>query len=95
MSYQWQGQDLVLQLWVQTRASATEWAGTQDDALKLRVTAAPLENKANQAIIKFLAKCFAVPKSRVELLGGEHHRRKRVLIRQPKQLPHFIQAPDA
>jgi len=82
-----------VQLWVQTRASSNEWAGTQDDAFKLRVTAAPVENKANEAIIKFLAKCFGVPKTRVELLSGEHNRRKRVIIREPKQLPDFIQAP--
>jgi len=94
MSYQWQGDDLVLQLWVQARASATEWAGQQDDAFKLRVTAPALENKANQAIIKFVAKSFAVPKSQVAVIGGEHHRRKRVLVRAPKQLPSFIQRPS-
>ena len=83
----------MLKLWVQTRASATEWAGNHEDAFKLRVTAAAVENKANQAIIKFLAKCFAVPKSRVELVSGEHNRSKRVLIHAPQKLPHFIQGP--
>lgn len=94
MSYQWQGRDLVLQLWVQSRASSTEWAGTQEQAFKLRVAAPAIENKANQAIIKFLSKCFGVPKARVELVAGEHNRRKRVVIRDPKQLPDFIQGPS-
>jgi hypothetical protein len=93
MCYQWQQQDLLLHLWVQTRASKTEWAGEYEQQLKLRTTAPAVENKANQAIIKFLAKCFAVPKAQIELQSGEHNRRKRVLIKRPKQLPDFILPP--
>lgn len=50
------------------------------DALKVRVTCAPVDGQANKAIIEMLAKAFKVPKSKVRILFGETCRTKRVEI---------------
>jgi len=49
--------------------------------LKIAVHAPPLEGRANQALIAFLAETFSVPKSAVELVSGELSRSKVFLLR--------------
>ncbi len=49
--------------------------------LKIAVQAPPLEGRANQALIAFLANCFSIPKSRVQLVSGELSRTKVFLLR--------------
>ena len=56
--------------------------GEGDQAqLKIAVQAPPIEGRANQALIAFLAKTFGVPKSSVELVTGELSRSKVFLLR--------------
>lgn len=92
--YRWEGDDLVLNLKVQPRASADsleEPAGDQaGDELRVRITAPPVDGKANAHLGRFLANCFGVPPSRVEVISGAQGRHKRVRIRQPKRLPTFL-----
>lgn len=71
----------VIELFVQPRAARTELAGRQDDALRLRVTAPPVDGAANAEVLAFLAKQLRVPKSRLELVSGQTGRWKRVLVR--------------
>lgn len=49
--------------------------------LKIAVQAPPIEGRANEALIAFLAKTFEVPKSAVELISGELSRNKVFLLR--------------
>ena len=49
--------------------------------LKIAVQAPPIEGRANEALIVFLAKFFDLPKSAIELLGGELNRSKVFLLR--------------
>ena len=49
--------------------------------LKIAVQAPPLEGRANQALIAFLAETFAVPKNAIELISGELSRSKVFLLR--------------
>jgi uncharacterized protein (TIGR00251 family) len=49
--------------------------------LKIAVQAPPLEGRANQALIVFLADAFSVPKNAVELIAGESSRSKVFLLR--------------
>lgn len=86
----WDGDDLILQVRVQPRASRDECSGVQGQHLKIRLTAPPVDGKANTGLIAFLAKRFKVPKSQVQLLSGETSREKRLRIRKPAQLPDFI-----
>jgi len=90
--YRWQGDTLILSVRVQPKASRDEIVGPCDDAqggqhLKIRITAPPVDGKANVHLIKFLAKTFAVPKSRVQVVSGETGRNKRIHIIAPRKLP--------
>ena len=51
-------------------------AGELGDALKLSLTAPPVEGKANQACIEFVAELLSVPKSSVSIAAGESSRQK-------------------
>ena len=66
---------------VQPRASKDEIAGVMDGALKVRLCAPPLENRANEALVEFLAGLLKTPKSAVRIQSGERGRNKRVEIR--------------
>ena len=70
-----------------TQCKEDEWIGEYCENFKVRITAAlPIEYKANKHLLKFLAKSFAVPASRVILLKGESQRMKRAKIMNPHQL---------
>lgn len=51
-----------------------------DQTVKIRLTAPPVEGKANEALIEFLAKVLQVPTSRIEIIAGEASRDKLVTI---------------
>ena len=65
---------------VQPRARKNAIAGVLGDALKLAVTAPPVEGKANQAVIEFFAEFFAIPRSSVSIASGETSRNKVVRV---------------
>lgn len=90
--YRWDGDDLILELYIQPNAKKDEWVGEYNGRLKVRITAPPIDNKANKYLLKFLAKTFAVSASRVTLLKGESQRNKRMKIVAPVTLPGFISA---
>lgn len=71
---------VVLNLRIVPRASKNEVAGTMGDTLKIRLQAPPVEGKANEALIRFLAEKLAVPARGVALLAGSTSRQKRVLV---------------
>lgn len=85
--FQWQGEDLVLVVRVQPRASRDEIVGPHGDSLKVRITAPPVDGKANAHLIKYLAKAFGVARSCVELIAGETGREKRLRIKSPGKVP--------
>jgi uncharacterized protein (TIGR00251 family) len=57
-------------------AKKTEVSGLFDDALKIRLQAQPIDGKANEALVRYLAKLLDVPKSAVFLTHGHTGRRK-------------------
>lgn len=63
---------------VQPRARRDEIAGVMDGALKVRLCAPALENRANEALVEFLAAVLKRPKSAVRIRSGEQSRNKRV-----------------
>lgn len=98
--YRWQGDALILSVRVQPKASRDELVGPCDDgqggeSLKIRITAPPVDGKANAHLIKFLARAFAVAKSRVSVVAGETGRSKRVQIVSPTKLPLTITSPSS
>ena len=62
------------------RASRNEIVGVHGDALKVRLTAPPVEGRANEALIAFLAKRLGVRKSQVEIVAGATSRRKMIRV---------------
>jgi len=72
---------VVLAVRVQPRASKTEIAGVIGGALKVRLQAPALEDRANEALCEFLAHLLKTPKSAVRILSGHRSRSKRVEIR--------------
>ncbi|SDU30344.1 hypothetical protein SAMN05216296_2956 [Pseudomonas pohangensis] len=88
MSYfHWDGGDLILDCHLQPKASKDEFAGLHGQRLKIRLTAPPVEGKANAHLLAFLGKAFGVAKSQVQLISGELNRQKRVRILSPQKLP--------
>jgi uncharacterized protein (TIGR00251 family) len=67
-------------VYVQPRASRTEVAGMHGDALKIRVTAPPVDNAANTALIDFIAAKLGIAKSSIRIAAGATGRRKVVEI---------------
>jgi uncharacterized protein (TIGR00251 family) len=65
---------------VQPRASNNETAGVHGDALKIRLTAAPVDGAANAGLIQFLSDIFAVSRKSVRIVSGESSRSKIVEI---------------
>ncbi|GAB4345847.1 MAG: hypothetical protein Kow006_03540 [Gammaproteobacteria bacterium] len=55
--------------------------------LRVRITAPPVEGKANRHLCAFVAKQCGVAKGQVEILAGETSRYKRLRIRAPSRLP--------
>ncbi len=71
---------LLLSLYVQPRSSRNEFAGLHDTALKLHLTAPPVDGKANKAVVAFLAKTLKIPKSAIVVQSGLKNRRKLVAL---------------
>jgi len=65
-----------LSIRVQPRASRTEIAGIHGDALRVRLTAPPVDGAANDALIRFLADAFQIPVRAVTIVAGTSSRSK-------------------
>lgn len=52
----------------------------EDEFIKVKVTAQPIENKANKALIEFLSKKFKVPKTSIEIVKGDTSKEKTLLF---------------
>lgn len=65
---------------VQPNAKKTEVMGVFDDALKIRLQAQPIDGKANDALIAFLAKRLSVPRKALTITHGLASRRKVIAL---------------
>ncbi|MBX6393820.1 MAG: YggU family protein [Burkholderiales bacterium] len=72
---------------VQPGAKKSEVAGLHGERLKIRVAAPPLEGRANEALIAFLAEKLALPRARVRVAKGGQARTKLVEIDDPNADP--------
>lgn len=78
--YRREGESIVLVLHVQPGAKRTEVSGLHGEALKIRLAAPPIEGRANEALLKYIAETFDVPQREVELLRGGQSRHKMVKV---------------
>ena len=67
---------VTLTLHIQPGARKTEVAGRHGEALKIRLAAPPVDGKANEALLRFVAETLGLPKSAVSLKSGQTSRRK-------------------
>jgi uncharacterized protein len=72
---------LFFRVKVQPRASKDEIAGEMGGALKVRLRAPALEDRANEALVEFLAQLLNIPRSAVRILSGERSRIKHIELR--------------
>lgn len=91
--YRWEGEDLLLAIHLQPGSAHDALAGTHGERLKIKIATAPVEGRANDRLIDYLARLFNVPRRQVELLSGQASRSKRVRIHRPRRLPDEIEAP--
>jgi uncharacterized protein len=72
---------VVVAVRVQPRASRNDVAGEMNGALKVRLQAPAVENRANEALCEYLAELLKTPKSAVRILSGDRSRTKLLEIR--------------
>ncbi len=73
---------LTFDIQVTPRAKRAGIAGQQDELLKVKVTAVPVEGAANDAVISLLAKELGLKKAHIGILAGQTSRRKTILIKE-------------
>jgi uncharacterized protein (TIGR00251 family) len=72
---------ITFKIFVQPRSAKNAIVGLHGEAIKLKLTAPPVDNAANSMCVKFLAKSLGVSKSQVEIIAGHTSRTKQVLLR--------------
>ncbi len=88
--YRRSGDVITLTLHIQPGAKRTDVAGLHGDALKIRLAAPPIEGRANEALLKFIAGSFGVPVRQVELKQGGQSRHKVVAVTGSKVEPESL-----
>lgn len=71
---------VIINIFVQPRASKNEIVGIQGEELKVRLTSPPVEGAANKSCREFFAKQLGIAKGQVELVAGDKSRHKRLLL---------------
>jgi len=72
---------LLITVYVQPRAAKNAVVGLHGGALKLRLTAPPVDGAANKMCLQFLAKKLNIPKSALQIENGQTSRTKTILCR--------------
>ncbi|MEF1256261.1 MULTISPECIES: DUF167 family protein YggU [unclassified Vibrio] len=86
------GEDLILRLYIQPKASRDKIVGQHGEEIKVAITAPPVDGKANAHLSKYLAKQFKVAKGLITIEKGELGRHKQVRVSSPIQIPNEVQA---
>lgn len=73
-------QGVTIRVYVAPRSSASRVVGEHNGALKVALTAPPVEGAANKALVELLAKLLGVPKGAVSIVSGETSRNKTVRV---------------
>jgi len=72
---------VTIECYVTPRAAKNKIKGERNGALAVALAAPPVDGKANEALIEFIARLFSVPKSSVSIIRGETGRNKLVFIK--------------
>jgi len=85
--FRWDGTDLVLSARIKPNARHAGVEGLHGDAVRIAVQAPARDDKANDALLDYLAAAFGVPRRRIVLEHGAHARGKRLRITTPRRTP--------
>ena len=80
-------QGWLISVHAQPGAKKSAVAGLHGDVLKIRIAAPPVEGKANEALMAFVAKALGVPRRAVSIVKGESSREKLLLVADPAADP--------
>lgn len=89
--YSFEEQDLLIRLQVRAGSKGDSIEGIQSDRLKLKIKAAPREDRANQHLARFLASEFRLPVSRIVITHGRRSRLKTIRIIKPVLFPEWFE----
>jgi len=88
--FSWTNDTLKLRAYVQSQASRDEIVGRHGNYMKVRITASPIEGKANAHLLKYLARIFGVGRHQIGITAGRKARHKQLRIQGPSRLPNGI-----
>jgi uncharacterized protein (TIGR00251 family) len=88
--YKRENDTVIVNVYVQPGANRTEIVGFHGNALKIRLATAPIDGRANDALLKYVAQLFDVPLRQVKLRRGVKSRHKNVAITGSKIEPIVI-----
>ncbi len=71
---------IIFQIKISPNSSKNEVIKTPD-LVKIKITAPPVDGKANKCLIEYLSKLFKIPKTSVEIIKGETSKEKTLLIK--------------
>ena len=74
------GNDIIIKIKIVPGSSKNKIIGAYNDALKITITAPPVEDKANNKCIAYLAKYFDIAKSKIEIISGKNSKNKLIKI---------------
>ncbi len=74
------GNDIIVKIKIIPSSSKNKIVGAYGDTLKVAITAPPVEGKANKRCIAYLAKCFDIAKSNLEIISGQTSKNKLIKI---------------
>jgi uncharacterized protein (TIGR00251 family) len=89
--FNWQNDELHLRVKIQPGSSRNQIVGVFGDVLKVKITAPPIDGRANKLLQKFLGRQFKVPAGRVSIIKGLSSRDKQLCIVDPKAVPDWLQ----
>ena len=78
--YKENSKGLILNIYVVPRSSKSEIAGIYNDCLKIKLKSPPIDNAANEELVRFLSKRLQIPKRNIEIISGHKQKRKVVLV---------------
>jgi uncharacterized protein len=78
--YSQHGRGLTFAVRVVPRASRSEVGGEHNGALRVRISAPPVDGAANRELMRVLAKSFHVPQNAVEIVSGANSKNKIVRL---------------
>lgn len=72
---------LLVKVFILPKSSKNMVSGLYEDAIKIKLTAPPVDGAANKLCIKFLSKTLKLPKSNIEIVSGHTGRKKTILLK--------------